>query len=160
MRKKINIPLIIITIGIWGFILYSIVQAVWFKIDETGSENEPVFSFNKNVDRPSDSAEFEIEILLNDPFRIKIIKPNQEIVSEITKPIEQRLVNPPINFSVSGVVINGTSKKIVFNDYTHSNIVFLEEGDIYQNLKVLKITKGQVEFINLDSREPVTSIIQ
>jgi hypothetical protein len=33
MKKKINIPLIIITLGIWGFILYSVVQAVWFNID-------------------------------------------------------------------------------------------------------------------------------
>lgn len=160
MKKKINIPLIIITLGIWGFILYSVVQAVWFNIDETEQENEPVFNFNKKENQSEDSMEFEIEKLSNDPFKSTIIKQQEEIIPEVTERIEQRFTDPQINFSVSGVVINGTSKKIVFNDNTHANIVFLEEGDIYQNLKVIEISKNQVEFFNLDSRKPITATIQ
>lgn len=160
MKKKINIPLIIITIGIWGFILYSVIQAVWFNIDETEIENDPVFSFRKNGNQPEDSMEFEIEKLSNDPFKSTINNSQDKMIPEITESIEPQFINPPINFSVSGVVINGTSKKIVFNDNTHSNIVFLEEGDVYQNLKVLKISKNQVEFINLDSRNQIIATIQ
>lgn len=160
MKKKINIPLIIITLGIWGFILYSVVQAVWFNIDETKIETEPVFSYNKNNKQYEDIVDFEIEKLNNDPFNSTRIETKEEIFSEVNEQIEPRFIYPPINFSVSGVVINGKSKKIVFNDNTHSNIVFLEEGDIYQNLKVIKILKNQVEFINLDSYKPITSTIQ
>jgi hypothetical protein len=123
-------------------------------------QDDSVFNYSKNNKQSKEYVEFEIEKLNNDPFNSTRIEAKEEIISVEPEEIQTRFTNPPINFSVSGVVINGDSKKIVFNDNTHSNIVFLEEGDIYQNLKVIRISKNQVEFINLDSHKAITSSIQ
>ena len=143
MKKKINIPLIFVTIIIWGIIVYSVAEAVWFN-----AEKEPIADNTENYsfDKPQESSlgsSFEFERIENDPFGLT-----------------QQKKEPIIRFSVGGVLINGDRKKIVFNDETNSNVVFLKEGDSYQGLKVIKVTKKQVEFIQISSGNKLVSQIQ
>lgn len=160
MKKKINLPLILITIVIWGIIIYSIAEVAIFKVDDENREDfstEQIGGEDKNEIKES----FEYDYLQNDPFTLThrkeviITAPNhladkKELVKE----------QPIINFTIGGVVINGDKKNIVFNDQTNSNVVFLKEGDSYQGLKVVKVTKNQVEFLQVSSGYKLVSEIQ
>ena len=159
MKKKIHIPLLIFTVVIWGFVLYSFTEAVWFNVED--SENQERYSQKNNYKiTPRSSKEFEYENLDNDPFQSRVLKPHIEMAPKEPEIIEQNIVNPLINFSVTGVVINGTSKKIVFNDNTNLKVVFLKEGETYQDLHVVEITKKNVEFIQITTGDKLISPIQ
>jgi hypothetical protein len=161
MKKKINIPLILVTIVIWGFIIYSVAEAVWFNAEDDRIKDN---AFENNLEKRNESTQnsiFEFEYIDKNPFASTHIekKVNISTITQSTvKEFERE--EPIIQFSVGGVVINGDSKKIVFNDNTHSNVVFLEEGDLYQGLKVIKVTKNQVEFLHLKTGDKLTSQIQ
>jgi hypothetical protein len=160
MKRKINIPLILVTIIIWSIIIYSIVDAVWFNVEDK-QINETSMDYNFDKKETSDKSSFEFEYLEKDPFKSAHIEKRTEVIT-VTPPIikEEKREEPIIRFSVGGVVINGTSKKIVFNDETNSDVVFLEEGDSYQGLKVIKVTKYEVEFLQLSTGNKLVSQIQ
>ena len=161
MKKKINIPLIIVTIIIWGIIVYSISQTVWFNASEEKGEvmmDNDSFDLKKNISPPQP---FVFELLEKDPFDLAYKKSVVE-VKKIRIPIklEAKREIPLIRFSVGGIVINGDRNKIVLNDETNSNVVFLKEGDLYQGLKVIKVTKNHVEFLQISSGNKLMSSIQ
>ena len=160
MKKKINIPLIFVTIIIWGIIIYSVAEAVWFN-----AEKEPITdnTENYNFGKPKESSYgsyFEFERIEHDPFGLIQKKIVLDTLKQIPVKTEIKQEEPIIQFSVGGVLINGDRKKIVFNDETNSNVVFLKEGDSYQGLKVIKVTKKQVEFVQISSGNRLVSQIQ
>jgi hypothetical protein len=160
VKKKINIPLILVTIIIWGIIVYSIAAAVWFNVeDEQKKETSLDYNFDKK--ETSENSSFEFEYIEKDPFGSTLRKMVVEsTTNQNPVKIEIKKEESVINFSVGGVVINGESKKIVFNDETNSNVVFLTEGDLYQGLKVLRVTKNQVEFLQINTGSKLVSQIQ
>ncbi|MBE0539124.1 MAG: hypothetical protein IH620_05380 [Ignavibacterium sp.] len=160
MKKKINIPLIFVTIIIWGIIIYSVAEAVWFN-----AENEPITDNTENYNfyKPKENSfgsYFEFERIEHDPFGLTRGKKVLDTLKQIPVKAEIKQEEPIIQFSVGGVLINGDRKKIVFNDETNSNVVFLNEGDSYQGLKVIKVTKKQVEFMQISSGNKLVSQIQ
>lgn len=161
MKKKINIPLIVVTIIIWGIIVYTIAEVIWFNIDEENIENqEPDLEYEKKMGTFSDPI-FLFEYIDRDPFvsvQKKKIEVKQNVAPTVTKEI--KVEEPLIKYSVGGVVINGENKKIVFNDETNSNVVFLQEGDAYQGLRVLKVTKYEVVFLQITTGNKLVSQIQ
>lgn len=160
MKKKINLPLILITIVIWGIIIYSIAEVAIFKVDDENREDfstEQIGGEDKNEIKES----FEYDYLQNDPFtlthRKEVIRTTPNHLADKKELVKEQ---PIINFTIGGVVINGDKKNIVFNDQTNSNVVFLKEGDSYQGLKVVKVTKNQVEFLQVSSGHKLVSEIQ
>ncbi|QQS36978.1 MAG: hypothetical protein IPM56_03205 [Ignavibacteriales bacterium] len=157
MNKKINLPLILITITIWGLILYNFADAIWLKQNDAIIENKIENSFSDKRDKPFPIKMFEYEILDQDPFGRK----SAAIVNDRREPIQTELpiINnyDRINFGVTGIVINGENKNIVLNDETNSKIVFLKEGDIYQGLKIHRVSKQQVELVHILSGEKIIS---
>lgn len=161
MKKKINIPLIILVTALWGFIIYSVAEVAWFNIVEQQIEEEANHIKLEDYSMNKSGNDFVFETLEIDPFSTTSNK--ETVKSSVNdQPIQKdiHLEEPIIEFGVCGVIINGNSKKIVFNDFTHSNVVFLEEGDIYQGLEVLKISKNQVEFLQISTSKKHFSTIQ
>lgn len=161
MKKKINIPLIVATIAIWAIIVYTIAEAVWFNSDDLKIKSEAIeYNFDENKAN-IEHSEFEFEYLEKDPFkstqRRKLVETEPIILSAKKVIIKEET---PISFTVGGVVINGNSKNIVFNDQTNSHIIFLKEGDSYMGLRVLKVTKNQVEFLDTNTGNKLISQIQ
>lgn len=161
MKKKINVILVFITIIVWIIIIYSISEV--FLFNSKDKENEKIIEndFNYNTKKISDlNQNFLFENLEKDPFisnnksTIQKINKRVQIKSEIKKEIST------IKFFVSGVVINGNKKNIVFYDETNTKILFLNEGDIYNDIKVLKITKNQVELLQTNTGNKVVLSIQ
>jgi type II secretory pathway component PulC len=62
-----------------------------------------------------------------------------------------------IKFIVTGIVINGENKNIVLNDETNSNVVFLKEGESYQGLKIVRVSKHEVELLHISSGDKIIS---
>ncbi len=164
MKKKINIPLMVLTFIIWGIIVYSIAEAVWFGKENRGQEmTELVHGFEENHTATS-PQEFEFEYLDNDPFSLSVkekLKRNIESIP-VSEPVQPKQVieEETIQFAVSGVVINSDSKNIMMKDITNNEIVFLKEGDEYRGIKVVKVQKDQVEFIKINSGKQITSKIE
>jgi hypothetical protein len=160
VKKKINIPLIFVTIIIWGIIVYSVAEAVWFNAEkESIADNTE----NYNFDKPKESSlgsSFKFESIEHDPFGLTQQIKTVDTIKQTPVKTEINQEESIIQFSVGGVLINGDRKKIVFNDETNSNVVFLKEGDSYQGLKVIKVTKKQVEFMQISSGNKLVSQIQ
>ncbi len=155
MNKKINIPLTLITIFIWGFILYNFTEALWLNAEPEEVKIEDGI-ISQNVEKKNESDdEFQFHYLEKDPFNSKVNK-TFEINSDIvpTKPPEVKRENR-INFTVTGIVINGDNKNIVLNDETNSNVVFLKEGQSYQGFKIVKVTKQEVELLHINSGDKI-----
>ena len=160
MKKKINIPLIFVTIIIWGIIVYSVAEAVWFSLEKDPiAEDTEDYNFD-NKKENSSGFTFEFESIENDPFGSTQQKKIIDTIKQIPVKNVIKQEEPIIQFSVGGVLINGDRKKIIFNDETNSNVVFLKEGDSYQGLKVIKVTKKQVEFVQISSGNKLVSQIQ
>lgn len=164
MKKKINIPLIIITIAVWGIILYSIAEIVWFKQESTGDVGS---GFITNYDEnkiEGFSSEFHYKYLDKDPFKLKTkVKTQKSIETKsLIKPVqnEQIVEDEWSNFTLSGVVINSGNKNIILNDHSNNEIIFLKEGEQYKGLKVAKVSKQQVEFIAVNSGKSIISKIE
>lgn len=157
MNKKINIPLTLITICIWGFILYSLAEALWMS-DELNEVKIVDENISQKVEKKTNGdSEFEYYYLEKDPFNSKVnktIEINSNYIPNKPPVVKQE---SRIKFMVTGIVINGDNKNIVLNDETNSNVVFLKEGESYQGLKIIRVSKQEVELLHLSSGDKIIS---
>ncbi len=149
-QNKIKIILIIAVLIIWGVISYRMV--IYFNGDdenniETIELNDTASMHNANPKSLDDTSLVAYVKLDRDPF--KYFKEKPKYVSP--KPKVNRfipiIVEKPqeMNFRISGVIINDSSKVIIFEDVDKSKTVFLREGESYNSITIKNITKTKVE---------------
>lgn len=162
MKKKINLPLVFLTIVIWSFILYTIAETLLFN-----SETQPEDSSVQNSDyirnyKITDNDPFRYEQLEKDPFSLQKKAKNKPVTTSFVKKspevIEQTVNDESIiQFNVSGVIINTNNKNVIFKDITNNEVIFLKEGDEYKGLIISKINKEKVEIVDKRSGKLITS---
>ena len=154
-NKKFLIPLVIITIIIWGIIVKNIIA--YYSNDSV--EKTEVISLPENMEI-TDSVKKENSSFVNtiylslpkDPF---VFHDNPERITKQETKINRlsgKRFNPnngvspkSLNYSIKGIIINASNKMVLLEDRTENNTVFLRERDFYKNIRIKKINAGVVE---------------
>lgn len=142
IKNKLAIPLLVATVIIWGMIILKIVEYFNSANDETMEVIvEDTFNFVPHKNKETISPNVEFTKLKRDPFLI----PSKELPKQdIAKPSAIETIVPLMNYKITGVVINDKSRLVILEDITNHTTEFLHEGEIYKEIKILKITSTKV----------------
>lgn len=148
-NKIFLIPLLTITIAIWGFVSYNIIVGF-------SSSNDTHLNINEdNVALPSanlydidkiSSQNLNYIKLKRDPFKDYGKRKTLGKTSN-KKTIKKSRKDPPLNVSITGLIVNKKSKILVLENLDEKKTYFLREGDTYKNLRIKKITNNSVEYL-------------
>ena len=152
LKKKINIPLIIVVIVIYGLVALKAID--YFKsndedpkADSNSDEDLSLVSNLKQSKHELDDS-FRFKNLLNDPFTFTKMKKTNDTVKVYKKIIKKPPVFvPSLQFTIEGIIINNDRKMITLVDLSNNNTVFLREGESYSSIKIKSIGKNKVEVV-------------
>ena len=152
LKKKINIPLIIVVIVIYGLVALKAID--YFKsndedpkADSNSDEDLSLVSNSKQSKHELDDS-FRFKNLLNDPFTFTKMKKTNDTVKVYKKIIKKPPVFvPSLQFTIEGIIINNDRKMITLVDLSNNNTVFLREGESYSSIKIKSIGKNKVEVV-------------
>ena len=65
-------------------------------------------------------------------------------------------IKPKLAYEIKGIIINDRKKLVVFEDKINSKTVFLREGEVYQILKLIKITTDRVILIENGAKKEIS----
>ena len=152
LKKKINIPLIIIVIVIYGLVAVKAIDYFKSNGDDSNQDsitNEDVsMASNSNHSKQGLDDSFKFKDLLNDPFTFTKMKKAND-----TAKVHKKIVSKPpvfvpsLQFQIEGVIINNDRKMITFVDLSNNKTVFLREGEKYSTIKIKSISKDKVEVV-------------
>ena len=141
LKKRINIPLIIVVIVIYGLVAVKAID--YFKSNGDDSNDNSVTDedvslvSNSNMSKQELDDSFKFKDLLNDPFTFtKMNKAND------TAKVHKKIVSKPpvfvpsLQFKIEGVIINNDRKMITLVDLSNNKTVFLREGESYSSIKI------------------------
>ena len=152
-KNKLLIPLIVVTIVIWGIIIYNIVGYY-----NSSGDNFPEImvptddldetDFQKQISYGTTDVEY-IQ-LVRDPF---VFGKKHDAMRQInTTPVKTKKekvisvasVTPAINYTISGTLINDASKLAILEDMTNRKTVFMREGESYLSIVIKEINRAKV----------------
>jgi type II secretory pathway component PulC len=152
LKKKINIPLIIIVIVIYGLVTLKVID--YFKFNDSDSNvnadsnDDIALVSTKKQSKFSSNNKFEFKELQNDPFTFATVKKVRDSV-RVHKKIVKKLpvFVPSLQFKIDGIIINNDRKMITLVDLSNNKTVFLREGETYSSIKIKSISKNKVEVV-------------
>jgi hypothetical protein len=160
--SKFILVLIVVTTIIWGVVIYKLVDYFNFNNDEDNeviTEVEPVNPKRINKDFKNELDIIKFIELERDPFTFGS-KQTVTNLERTTPPPQQHLpptVNEPkINYAINGVIINGESKLVIFEDLTNSKTLFLKEGEVYNDITIKEIGKKKVSIVEFDGIKDIS----
>ena len=152
LKKKINIPLIIVAIVIYGLVAVKAID--YFKSNgddsnENSVTNEDVsMASNSNHSKQGLDDSFKFKDLLNDPFTFTKMKKANDSVKVYKRIVKKPPVFvPSLQFKIEGIIINNDRKMITLVDLSNNKTVFLREGESYSSIKIKNISKDKVEVV-------------
>jgi len=155
-KNKLTLPLILVTILIWGFIIYNIVE-YFNPTDDNPIEVAPDAYSSPSPKKQTIKSMYEEKIeyvkLDRDPFLFSKVEPPKQ---KIVKPVKAVPKTSPLNYRISGIIINNKSKLVIFEDNTNNNTLFLHEGETYKDIKIKRIFDSKVELIEMGKLQVVT----
>lgn len=145
-KKILTVPLIVITIAVWGYIIFRVVA--YF----TQAEDDSSIIINSDAGTELGSAqketsspeEFIYEELNRDPFKLTEYKkepPPQPKIGFIEKPF---LNEPEFYYKINGIVMNESGGLVILEDITDNSTHFLREGEQYKTIKIKRISNNKV----------------
>ncbi len=152
LKKKINIPLIIVVIVIYGLVAVKAID--YFKSNGDDSNENSVTDedvsmvSNSNMSKHELDDSFKFKDLLNDPFTFTKIKKANDTAKVYKKIVKKPPVFvPALQFKIDGIIINNDRKMITLVDLSNNKTVFLREGESYSSIKIKSISKDKVEVV-------------
>lgn len=155
-KNKIVYILIICTVVLWGFIGKYLVE--FYKAYK--DDNETVTANAAQNMKPVLLSGVQDTVSnitqMRDPFAFN--KKEAPVKTEAApKPDEYRAL---INYKINGVIINKDEKVVVFEDVTSNHTLYLNEGDDYSDIHIVKISikevilkeHGLIKTISLEKR--------
>jgi type II secretory pathway component PulC len=152
LKKKINIPLIIIVIVIYGLVTLKVID--YFisndndsNVNADNNDDITLVSTKKQSKLNSDNK-FDFKELQNDPFtftKIKKVRDSVRVHKKIVK--KPPVFAPTLQFKIDGIIINNDRKMITLVDLSNNKTVFLREGETYSSIKIKSISKDKVEVV-------------
>jgi type II secretory pathway component PulC len=143
-KNKLTFPLVIITIGIWIMIIYQVISYLHF----LGQEKKEIILDKKESlffsgQKKEQLDETQIYLTIDrDPFVFSKKQSVKKIISAGLNKVEP--LKPKFIYEIKGIIINDRSKLVVFVDKINSKTLFLREGEIYEIVKLIKITTDKV----------------
>ena len=152
LKKKINIPLIIIVIVIYGLVAVKAIDYFNTNGDDSNENsvtNEDVsIVSNSNQSKHELDDSFKFKNLLNDPFTFTKMKKANDTVKVYKKIVRKPPVFvPSLQFKIDGIIINNDRKIITLADLANNKTVFLRERESYSSIKIKSIGKDRVEVV-------------
>lgn len=160
-KNKLLIPLTIVTLIIWGAIIYNIIEYYSSNDNEAIEVIEaPEILEQTNIASSSinDLQSVEYLEIERDPF--KFMKGNNarsnKQIEPTVNPNHKKPLIPPINntnststlkYSINGVLINNENKLVVFEDLTNDKVVFLRENENYLQITIKEIGESKVSLL-------------
>ncbi|HEX2982186.1 MAG TPA: hypothetical protein VHO28_01445 [Ignavibacteriales bacterium] len=145
-KKILTVPLIVITIAVWGYIIFRVV-AYFTQPEEDSSvliNSEASADLGSIQKETSSQEEFIYEELDRDPFKLTEYKkepPPQPKIGFIEKPF---LSEPEFYYKINGIVMNGSGGLVILEDITNNSTHFLREGEQYKTLQIKRISNNKV----------------
>lgn len=166
-KNKLLIPLTIITIVIWGIIIYNIV-GYYNSFDDNSSEV---------IGSPDDLEVMDAQTQLYNKFQVGdyielerdpfvfgkkkrndasqqsnsvSIKTKKEKASQESKP------NSSINYTITGTLINNVSRLAILEDLTNKKTIFMREGEGYLSIVIKEIFPAKVVIIENGSEKEIS----
>ena len=156
-KNRLLIPLSIITAVIWGIIIYNIVDYYnSLGTDKTDVIDSPVASNQLYLEKPTDNKLLNTDYIKldRDPFVLGARKRNTVAVrtnkesskpkSQNNKKIKSTTAPVPLNYLIKGVVINDTSKLVIFQDMTNKKTLFMRERETYLGIIIKEINATKI----------------
>jgi len=164
-KNKLLIPLTVVTIVIWGIIIYNIAE-YYNSIDDSTSriiestDDLDETDFQKQISYSTPDVEY-IQ-LVRDPFvfgkkhnAVQQIN-NTPVTTKKEKVISVATVTPAINYTISGTLINDASKLAILEDMTNRKTVFMREGDSYLSIVIKEINRAKVVVLEKDVEKEIS----
>ena len=150
-NSKILVPLTIASIVIWGVIIYNIISYFTAAVDVDLQTDEKVSvvkaaGTDSTVD-DEDLDTLEYKKLSRDPFLFHKAVSSQAVAKNDT-PAKKENETPQINYQINGIVINSSSKLIVFADLTNNKTLFLREGETYNDITIKQINDNRIILVD------------
>lgn len=154
-KNKLLIPLTIITVIIWGIIVYNIV-GYYNSFDDNSSE---VIESPDDLEERGSQTQFQNKFyaedyieLERDPFVFGKKKRNDasqlsnsvSIKTKKEKVSQESKQTPSVNYSISGTLINNDSRLAILEDMTNKKTIFMREGDNYLGIVIKEIGRAKV----------------
>ncbi|MDD2987147.1 hypothetical protein [Flavobacterium sp.] len=150
-KKKINIILLIIVIGLWGSVTYRFAKPYFIANDiGTIAKSAPTYSDTKMPFKDT----FEMKTIQRDPFLNRLV--NNPTVSKVKYPLKtgspilkkEPTVKKPVPFiEYYGYIKSGSGQGKELIMIKNNGVLFkLKLGEEREGLKVLKIFKDSVQF--------------
>jgi Tfp pilus assembly protein PilP len=133
-NKKITVFLLVTLLGIWGTIVYQIINAV-----EADNSNE-IMASPRERRTVQHKEDFEFDDRLKDPFKYAAPRVRKETVKTSAA---QLWVPPPLK--LTGIVTTG-KKKVAVLEAPDGATYFVSEGESLNGVKMLKILDRSVRY--------------
>lgn len=144
-KKTLNRVLIAGVAIIWGLVVFRFVLSFFASGKDTAvPEDLSLESSELNLPILSrDTTTLQPLPLSRDPFFFGMPK---VVVKQPANPLADADRRPAgINYRIGGIICNDKRKVVILEDLSFNTTVFLRKSDKYKNLKILSITKDQVE---------------
>jgi len=147
-KKILTVPLIIISIAIWGYIIMRVIAYLTSPNEEIVEAINTDSSFNiENLQTEKKaSGEFRYEKLERDPFKLTSnrIASNSEPQQIVETPFTPE---PQLYYKINGIVMNETGGVVILEDLVENTVLFLKEGDSYKSIKIKHIAYTKVSLL-------------
>lgn len=170
IRKKKNKfvwILLISVILIWGLVISHVISFFTGtgednsnEISVVQNEVDKIFS-NKKVDSKNENITY---LKLNrDPFSFtrklnnnfsptKKVKRPPILIKQLRNNIHQNRTE----FRINGIIINPEGKLVIFEDLTNNKILFLKEGEVYNDITIKEIDKQKVILLQESEQKEIS----
>jgi len=144
-KKTLNKVLIAGVAIIWGLVVFRFVLS-FFASGKDTVVPEDLSLDNSELNLPilsRDTSASQLPLLSRDPFFFGMTK---VVAKQPVNPLADADRRPAgINYRIGGIICNNKRKIVILEDLSFNTTVFLRKSDKYKNLKILSITKDQVE---------------
>lgn len=151
-KNIIVLPLILITLFVWGTIIYNIIAYYAAKKENNSETIDNKMNYQEeNLKGPANDicrTEMFYKELDRDPFTMKnpiVVKKKNE--SKIALALHQQKVipaKPEFKYKIIGTIVNSKSNLAILLDLDTEKTVYMREGDEYKGIEIRAIGSNKV----------------